>query len=60
LGGAVQGCDLDTYVNTMLYVQNNQPSTKLFDYVKDNTHQGAELDSCEMAKFGKWILNPAP
>ena len=59
-GQAVLGCDLDNYDNTMAYIQNNQPQSKLFDYVKDNTQQGVVLDSCDYNKFSKWILNPAP
>jgi hypothetical protein len=59
-GSAVVGCDLDNYSNIMVYVNAHQPSTRLYDYVKYNTHQGIVLDSCELKKFYKWMLNPAP
>lgn len=59
-GGAVEGCDLDSYENTMQYIERSQPATLLFDYVKHNDHQGTVLDSCELNQFEKWIYNPAP
>jgi hypothetical protein len=54
----VPGCDLDTYENTISYV--NRTGTLLYDYVKDNTHQGATLDSCQLKQLSKWVINPAP
>ena len=59
-GGSVSGCDLENYNNVMVYVNAHVPVTKLFDWVKDNTHQGVVLDSCELKQFKKWMLNPAP
>lgn len=62
VGGTSGNCDLDTYENTILYMQSHQPSTKLYDYIKDTQapHEGITMDSLELKKISKWILNPAP
>lgn len=60
MGGGVDGCDLDSYDNTMSYVTRSIPPTLLFDYVEENTHQGVVIDSCEFIQLKKWLLNPAP
>lgn len=59
-GGAVSGCDLDSYENAVKYISNNQPGDKLYDYIKNNDHQGVILDTCSLKQFAKWIKNPAP
>lgn len=59
-GGAVSGCDLDSYENVVKYISNNQPGDKLYDYIKNNDHQGVILDTCSLKQFAKWIKNPAP
>ncbi len=56
--GMVSGCDLDNYENTLDYV--SRTGTLLYDYVKDNTHQGVILDSCQKTQLKKWVINPAP
>ena len=53
---AITGCDLDSYRATIDYLQKE--GTKLYDYVKNNDHQGVELDSCSLKKLQKWIFNP--
>lgn len=54
----VPGCNLDNYENTIEYVRNT--NTKLYDYVKNNDHQGAILDTCKNIQLRKWVQNPAP
>lgn len=51
-------CDLDNYENTLDYV--TRTGSELYDYVKDNTHQGVVLDSCQLKQLSKWVKNPAP
>ncbi len=52
----VTGCDLDSYRAVIDYLQHE--GTQLYDYVKNNDHQGVELDSCSLKKLQKWIYNP--
>lgn len=59
-GDAVFGCNLDNYENTRSYIISSNPNQKLYDYVKNNDHQGVVLDSCSLKQFAKWIINPAP
>lgn len=59
-GGAVVGCDLDSYDNASKYIRASQPSYKLYEYIKNNDHQGVILDTCSLKLMSKWILNPAP
>ena len=59
-GGAVVGCDLDSYDNVVKYITTSQSGDKLYDYVKNNDHQGVILDTCSLKQFAKWMLNPAP
>ncbi|MCX7863231.1 MAG: hypothetical protein N2449_09595 [Bacteroidales bacterium] len=54
----VPGCDLDNYEHTVNYIMNT--GTKLYDYVKNNNHQGVVLDTCSLKQLKKWVLNPAP
>ncbi len=54
----VVGCDLDNYENTIDYV--SRTGNKLYDYVKNNDHQGVILDSCSLKQLSKWVKNPAP
>ncbi|HOK39145.1 MAG: hypothetical protein WHW07_08070 [Bacteroidales bacterium] len=53
---AVSGCDLDSYQAVIDYLQHE--GMQLYDYVKNNDHQGVELDSCSLKKLQKWIYNP--
>lgn len=54
----VPGCDLDNYEHTVNYI--SRTGTKLYDYVKNNDHQGVVLDSCKLKQLSKWVQNPAP
>lgn len=54
----VPGCDLDNYEHTMNYI--SRTGTTLYDYVKNNDHQGVVLDSCSLNQLKKWVMNPAP
>ncbi len=54
----VPGCDLDNYEHTLDYV--SRTGTLLYDYVKNDDHQGVVLDTCEKIQLKKWVLNPAP
>lgn len=54
----VTGCNLDNYENTINYI--SRTGTKLYDYVKNNDHQGIVLDSCQLKQLSKWVKNPAP
>ncbi len=58
--GAVAGCDLDSYEHSTSYIQSTQPISRLYDYVKNNDHQGVILDTCSLKQLAKWMLNPAP
>ena len=62
VGGTAGNCDLDTCTNTINYINSHQPSTKLYDYIKDiqNPHAGVVMDSLELKQLSKWLLNPAP
>ena len=54
----VVGCNLDNYENTVDYV--SRTGNRLYDYVKNNDHQGVILDSCSLKQLSKWVKNPAP
>ena len=54
----VPGCNLDNYENTINYIRTT--GTKLYNTVKDNTHEGVVLDSCSLKQLSKWVKNPAP
>jgi hypothetical protein len=60
IDGISGNCDLDTYEHTMAYIYSHQPFSYLYDYVKENNHEGVILDECELKQFSKWMLNPAP
>lgn len=59
-GGLIEGCNLNTYENVMIYINNSTPPTQLYDIVKNNTHKGIILNNCQHTIFSIWINNPIP
>lgn len=62
VAGTSGNCDLDSYENTMMYINSHQPSTKLHDYISDTIvlHEGVIMEKIELQKLSKWVQNPVP